>query len=309
MPRHLIHLLLASLVWLAALPAWGDGGIQLILSESGGAYLEAAEAFRAGIGSRRSVRVWNLADMSAGQVQAMSRGGDLLVPVGVKAARYVADQHGGKAPVLALMLPRAAAERIRWPAALGRGKLTYVFIDQPASRTLALVEEAFPSARRVGVVISEENQGAVKLLAQEAARRKLELKQEIIAAADEVAPALRRLLPDSDVLLLVPDTLAINSGNAQNVLLTTYRYRKPVVGFSQGLAKAGAVAAAYSSPAQIGRQGAQIATRWFVDEGELPPPQPAAEFSLAFNARVARSLGLNIVDEGEIRRNLGAQDE
>ncbi len=309
MRRHLIHLLLACLVWLVALPALGESGVHLILSEAGGAYQEAADAFRSGIGMRRSVRVWNLADMSAAQVQTLTRGSDLLVPVGVKAARYVAEQHGGKAPVLALMLPRAAAERIRWPAALGRGKTTSVFIDQPASRTLGLVEEAFPGARRVGVVISEENQGTVKFLAQEAAKRRLELKQETVAAAEDVAPALRRLLPDSDVLLLVPDTLAINSANAQNVLLTTYRYRVPVVGFSQGLAKAGAVAAVYSSPAQIGRQGAQIATRWFVDEGELPPPQPASEFSVAFNSRVARSLGLSMADEGEIRRRLGAQDE
>lgn len=307
--RRLIHLLLACLFWLPTLPAWGEAGVHLILSDSGSAYQETVEAFRAGIGARRSVRLWNLADMSAGQVQALTRGGDLLVPVGVKATRYIAELHAGKAPVLALMLPRAAAEHIRWPTMLGRGKTTYVFIDQPANRTLGLIEEAFPSARRIGVVISEENQGAVKLLALEAVKRRLELKQETVTAAEEVAPALRRMLPDSDVLLLVPDTLAINSANAQNVLLTTYRYRVPVVGFSQGLAKAGAVAAVYSSPAQIGRHGAQIAARWLVDEGDLPPPQPASEFSVAFNSRVARSLSLNMTEESEIRRKLGAQDE
>lgn len=309
MNRRLFHLLLACFMWLAVVPAHGEGSVHLILSEPGGAYQEAADAFRAGVGSRRPVRVWTLAELGVVQAQILSRGGDLLVPIGVKAARFLAEQHGGRAPVLSLMLPRAAAERIHWPATLGRGKVSYAFIDQPAARTLGLVVAAFPGTQRVGIVISEENQGTIKLLAQEAAKRQLALNQEIVESGEEVAPALRRLLPDSDVLLLVPDALAINSANAQNVLLTTYRYRVPVVGFSQGLSKAGAVASVYSSPAQIGRHGVQMATRWLSDEGDLPPPQPAAEFSVAFNTRVARSLGLSMADEQDIRRKLGAQSE
>lgn len=309
MRRRLIRSFLFLLLGLAAFPVWPDGIAHVILSESGGAYQEAAEAFRAGIGARRQVRIWNLTDLGAAQAQNLSRGGDLLVPVGVKATRYLADQHAGKAPVLALMLPKAAAERIHWPSTLGRGKTSFVYIDQPPSRTLALVEEAFPGARRVGLVVSDENQTNIKALNQEAAKRRLTLALETVAAAEDVAPALRRVLPDIDVLLLVPDTVAINSANAQNVLLTTYRYRVPVVGFSQGLAKAGAVAAVFSSPAQIGRQGAQMAVRWFADEGDLPPAQPAGEFSVAFNSRVARSLGVVMTEESEIRRKLGAQDE
>jgi ABC-type uncharacterized transport system substrate-binding protein len=89
--------------------------------------------------------------------------------------------------------------------------------------------------------------------------------------------------------------------------MATYRQRVPVVGFSQGLSKAGAVASAYSSPAQIGRQGARMAARW-LDSGELPPPQAAAEFSIDFNRHVARSLGITLPDEDEIRRRLGATE-
>jgi ABC-type uncharacterized transport system substrate-binding protein len=183
-----------------------------------------------------------------------------------------------------------------------------VYIDQPASRSLGLVEAAFPAARRVGLVVSPENAVVARLLAQEAARRNLKLNVETIDSAVDVAPALRRVLADSDVLLLAPDAIAINAGNAQNVLLTTYRFRVPVIGFSQGLAKAGAVASVYSSPAQIGRQGAVLATR-FGETGELPPPQHASEFSIAFNTQVARSLGVVLPNEADIRHKLGAQSE
>jgi ABC-type uncharacterized transport system substrate-binding protein len=302
------HFFLLCLTWLLFQPAWGEDVIHLVLSDTGIAYQEAADAFRVGIGPRQSVKVWSLADLSASQVQSLTHTDDLVVPVGVKAARFVAEHHAGQAPVLSLMIPRAVSEKLQWPASLGRKNVSAVYIDQPASRSFGLVDAAFPAARRVGLLVSAENAVVARLLAQEAARRNFKLIVETIDSADDVAPALRRILPDSDVLLLVPDTLAINAGNAQNVLLTTYRFRIPVIGFSPGLSKAGAVASVYSSPAQIGRQGAQMAARQG-EGGELSPPRHAGEFSIAFNPHVARSLGVILPVETDIRRKLGAQIE
>jgi ABC-type uncharacterized transport system substrate-binding protein len=300
--------ILLCLCWLALVPAWAEGVIHLILSDQGGAYQEVAEAFRAGVGQRQTIKAWSLAELSAGQVQGITRTPGLIVPVGVKAARFIAEHHAGQAAVLSLMIPRAVSEKLQWPAGLGRKKVSVVYIDQPPSRSLGLAAAAFPAARRVGLLISGENAAVAKLLAQESVRHNLHLNVETVDAADDVAPALRRVLPESDVLLLVPDAIAINAGNAQNVLLTTYRFRVPVLGFSQGLAKAGAVASVYSSPAQIGAQGALMATR-LLEGGELPPPQPAGEFSIAFNTHVARSLGVVLPNEDDIRHKLGAQGE
>jgi len=307
MPRRILILCLC-LCWLVNAPAWAGDVIHLILSDQGGAYQEAAEAFRDGIGQRQAIKVWSLADLSASQVQDITRTTDLIVPVGVKAARFIAEHHAGQAAVLSLMIPRAVSEKLQWPVSLGRKKISAVYIDQLANRSLGLIAAAFPAARRVGLLISAENAAVAKLLTQEAVRHNLKLNMETVDAADDVAPALRRVLPESDVLLLVPDAIAINAGNAQNVLLTTYRFRVPVIGFSQGLSKAGAVASVYSSPAQIGSQGALMATRW-LQGGELPPPQHAGEFSIAFNSHVARSLGVLLPKEDDIRRKLGAQSE
>ncbi len=299
--------LLLCLFWLLAWPALAESIIHLVLSETAPAYQEAAEAFRGEMGARRPIKFWSAAELSPHDAENLTRGTDLVVPVGAGAARLLARQYGGLAPVLSLMLPRAVGGRLQLPAASGHRKTSFVYIDQPASRSLGLIEAAFPTARRVGMVVSGENAAVAKSLGQEAARRRLTLNQEFIDSADDVAPALRRILADSDVLLLVPDTLAINAANARNVMMTTYRYRVPVVGFSQGMSKAGAVAAAYSSPAQIGRQGARMALRW-LESGELPPPQPAAEFSIVFNQHVARSLDIAPPDEDEIRRRLGATE-
>lgn len=79
-------------------------------------------------------------------------------------------------------------------------------------------------------MVSRENADNVKLLQQEASRRRLKLILETVTRADEVASASRNVLPESDVLLL-PDFHTFHADNAQNVLLTTYRYRVPVLGF------------------------------------------------------------------------------
>lgn len=302
------RILLLSFFCLLGSSAAVAGVAHLILSEDAAAYREVANAFRAGIGPRQSVKVWTLAELGVAQVQNLTRGSDLVVPVGVKATRFVAAHHAGQAPVLALMIPRAASESLKWPAGLARKKISAVYIDQPPERSLALVEAAFPTARNVGLVVSSENERVATALAKEAARRNLGLHVETVAAPEALPAALRNVLSDSDVLLLVPDAIAINASNAQNVLLTTYRFRIPVVGFSHGLTKAGAVASVYSSPAQIGLQGGQAALRLH-EVGELPSPRHAREHSLAFNPHVARSLGVVLPDEADIRHQLESAND
>lgn len=286
-----------------------ETGIHLVLSEEGAAYQEVSGSFLAGVETRAAVKVWQLADFAPGQMEALTRENNLVVPIGLKATRYVAAHHAGQAAILGLMVPKVSAEQIQWPAKLSRRKIAFVYVDQPVTRPLSLIDAVFPDSTRVGVVVSEENAVLVKQLAAEASRRNLVVNAETVTREDEVGPALRRVLAESDVLLLLPDPVTINAANVQNVLLTSYRFHLPVVGFSKGLSKAGAVAVAYSSPAQIGRQGAQLAERWSAESGVLPPSQYAGEFSIAFNRYVARSLGLTLPDEAETRKRLGAQSE
>ena len=281
--------------------------VALVLSERGAAYEELAEAFAARYGDRRGLRILYLDGLDAGGLQALGREVRLLVPVGIKATRMVAEHAGGQAAVLALMVPRSGFEAESWPASLSRRRLSAVFIDQPPSRSLSLIEKVLPKARQIGVIHSQQGLANIAALSQEAARRRMFLRLAEVPASGEVAAGLRQVLPESDVLLLQPDALVINANNVQHVLLTTYRYRIPVIGFSQGLVKAGAVAAVFSTPAQIGAQGGQIARQWSLGEGDLPPPRHCDEYAIALNQHVARSLGINLPDESAIRLQPGGE--
>lgn len=302
--------ILFGLLWLVGPAAWAADGVHLILSEMTPAYQEAAQAFAAVLGDRHSVRVWPLNEVAPDQLRRMTLARGLVVPVGAKAARFVEAHHGGRAATLSLMLPWAVAEQLDWPGALAPGQVAAVLIDQPATRYLDAIQAFFPLVRHVGVLVTPENLGLAKAISREAVHRELAVKLATVDRPDNLSASLRQVLTGSEVLLL-PDAQVINPGNVQYVLMTAYRAQVPTVGYSQGVTKSGALFSVYSSPAQMGRQGGKLALSW-LEGGEFSPSRPShhppAEFFLAFNPQVARSLSMPLVDVGALRKKLGATD-
>ena len=122
---------------------------------------------------------------------------------------------------------------------------------------------------------------------------------EMVADEEDLVPALKRLLPNSDALLAVPDAAIYNRGNIATILLTSYRAKVPLFGFSQSYVKAGALAAVYSQPWQIAQQVADI-IQGLPTNGSLPAPQSPRYFSVDINPQVRLSLELNMADEAQL---------
>ena len=121
----------------------------------------------------------------------------------------------------------------------------------------------------------------------------MQLEGESVREEDRVVPLLDRLLRRRDAMLAIVDLLVFNRANVRNVLLTAYRHRVPVFGVSESYAKAGCVAAVYSTPGHIGVQLAEEILAYATDgDAGLPTPQFPRYFSVAYNSRVARSLDL-----------------
>jgi len=112
---------------------------------------------------------------------------------------------------------------------------------------------------------------------------------------DEGINRLLSQIAQTDVLLALPDSTVYNTENFRNILLSTYRHKQGVIGFSADMVKAGALATTYSEVEDINAQVAEIVAS-YVTGGELPQPQFPRYFHTSVNEGVARSLDVEVPD-------------
>lgn len=300
--RPWLLLWLAILTWAA--PACAAQVVLVVLSDNTAPYQEVLQALDAGLlPPRYQVRVASPQQIDAGAPQA--QGADLIVTLGVQAAERLG-RLPPAIPALAALIPRD------WYAARGqalllkRHNVTVLFLDQPLARQMRLLHAALPEAREIGVVLSPQRTWLLPRLEKAAQKVGLKLNAAVLGPRQSLVMALDRVLSDSDLLLALPDPEVFNSATAQTVFLTAYRYREPVVGYSASMTRAGALISFYSTPAQIGRQAAALATRILASADKSLPPQYPAEYSIATNNYVARSLGMRLPSERAIRKSMDA---
>lgn len=298
--------LLACLVSLTAFApaACAYDRIVVLVGNASNTSDEFIREFKGRLGNRsgRQVSVRGIADTPAFQADK----GTLVVAVGVQALQYAARQNGNQA-VLGVLIPQPAFEKIRTSAS--NDNLSAIVLDQPPSRQMRLLHMLLPQAKNIGILLGPISTRSNGFLAKAAADNDLKAIMATIQTEGDLTPALKPLLELSDALLAVPDPLVHQPGTAQTLLLTSYRYQKPVIGYSQAYVTAGALAAVYSSPSNIARQAAEVADQFPERQKALPPLQPPRYFSVGINRQVARSLGLDLQDAESLTESLMKEEQ
>lgn len=303
---HVFHVLLACVLFAVSMTQASAARVAVVLSNDTAPYQEAYQAIRAVLddSGHDVVREY------AAALSARSLGdAKLAVAVGVGAADAVAAQPG-RTPVLAVLVPRAWYQKTGQArlADNGRRAVSAIYLDQPFERQALLIRLAFPEARRVGVLLSAGQRGLIDDIEAGLRTQKLALSYELVSEDRRLALPLENVLTEVDVLLAVPDPQVLNASTAQSLLLTSYRYRDPVVGYSRSLTRAGALLSLHSSPAQIGRQAAAwVSNVLNAPAVRLPAPAYPAYFSVSVNEQVARSLGFVVPPEGELEKCMGGE--
>jgi len=280
--------------------------VLVVLSDGAAGYDAVADELRAGLKLARDgrVRVDSVdAAHLAGVADPVFNAYELVVPVGLAAAQAVVAREAPGTmppPTLCLLIPRQSFERLVPAAANDRMRhVSALYIDQPVSRQLDLLRVALPERHHVGVILGPSSQELEGGLRSQAQSRELSLNFAKVSASSGVYAALQSVMPESDLLLLVPDPVATTADTVYGLLLTSYRAQIPVVGYSEGLLNAGALLSLYSTARQQGRQGAEIAGSILAHEA-LPGPQHPKYFTVRVNASVARSLGLHLPAEADL---------
>jgi len=286
--------------------AWAEDSVTVVLSEDGGVYAEFASQLGMALGqaggTRPSLRVVTLNNLKD-EPAARSNQSQLVVAVGTPAMTTMA-RRPLNVPVLNVLVPRASFRSLARssPRTQDSKLFSAVFFDQPWARQLSLIRNSVPG-RRVGILLGKDSADLSATLLTAARDAHMVASIEMVADEADLLPALKRLLPNSDSLLAVPDATIYNRSNIATILLTSYRAKVPLFGFSPSYVKAGALAAVYSQPAQIALQVAEIIQN-LPASGSLPAPQSPRYFSVNVNPQVRLSLELSMDDEAQLLQKL-----
>lgn len=285
--------------------AQAESRLLLLLSEKSGAYLEVAYAIQSELKDRKSHLVVSMSDTDELAHSGMTIQPQLIVAIGVKAAE-VAAQIDAHPPVLNLLVPKQSFERIAKSNSTAEvQRFSAIYIDQPYSRQLELIRIMFTDQKRIGVLYGPSSRGSINALSSAARQKKLQIVAREVGAENELISVLKSLLSEVDVLLALPEPTVFNNFNIQGILLTTYRFGDPVIAFSPSYVRAGALAALYSSPDQVGTEAVDAIIKMVRGNSiVLPSPQYPQTFSISINRQVARSLGIAVDEESVLYEKL-----
>lgn len=294
---------LALLLSLPA-PAYAQNRVTVLISAPSPATAEFTDRFKSELGQSVGPNVNVITEDILASNRDSLPDDSVVVAVGVQALT-IASKLDLKRSVLGVLVPQPSFDKVMVDSRRNPRNFSAVFLDQPYPRQISLLRAILPNTSNLGVLFGPTSVQSSYLLQQAAQSSALGLVQENIYSKEELVTKLGRTLENSPALLAIPDPLVYNRETAQTILLTSYRYQKPVIGFSQAYVRAGALAAVYSTPQQIARQAAELIKQYLnKPQAGLPPPQAPKYFSVDVNRQVARSLGIEIGDENALSETL-----
>jgi len=178
--------------------------------------------------------------------------------------------------------------------------LSLLWSDPPIERQLRLTRLILPQVRRVGVLYDRHSEFLLKELRLVALPLGLEIVTQRWENTSDSRP-LQALLKNSDVLLGLDDPDLYNPKTAKNLLLSSYARQMALIGPNAGFVKAGSLASTYSDQSD-----------WLAILDDLLDQSPASwprtlypkHFKVLSNPQVARSLGIEQMDEASVASQL-----
>jgi ABC-type uncharacterized transport system substrate-binding protein len=261
-------------------------GSVVVVTESGvPAYAEAVEGLTGSLGANLT-RVVDLRAAGAASDLARSleaRETRVAVAVGVRALAELRARKTG-VPVVAAMI-------LRGPEIQGAGQIN---LDVPLGAQLSAVRALLPHALRVGLLRGP----ALAWIPPETLESQGRKEGYTVVVADCDGPvrllkAVAWLKDKVDFLLCLPDPDLYNAVTIQPLVLAAIEDRLPIVGFSPGFVRAGAVAGVYPDYRAAGRQAGDMALRLQRGEASGGEEYPI-RLRTAVNQRVMRLLGLDL---------------
>lgn len=180
---------------------------------------------------------------------------------------------------------------------------TSIFIEPPLIRQLKLADLLIPGNKKLGLLVSNDQDKSKVLMTLTEKEQNL-LKVVSIADYENINQALFHVLKGTRLLLGNYNNEIYNAKNIKNILITSYRQQKVLIGPSRAYLKAGSFATTFSDLSHIARriidvvQGHQKSGEWL--QADYNP-----YYRILFNTQVARSLNIRVLNDDVLRQKMG----
>ncbi|MCF4996674.1 ABC transporter substrate-binding protein [Pseudomonas syringae] len=179
-------------------------------------------------------------------------------------------------------------------------RLSLLWSDPPLNRQLQLIRHILPQAQRVGVLFDQHSEFLIKELHLAAQPLSLDIVSERWDNIRDSRP-LQNLLKNSDVLLGLDDPDLYNPKTAKNLLLSSYSRQLALIGPNAAFVRAGSLASTYSDQQDWLAELDGLLDR---PPAEWPRTLYPSRFKVSSNTQVARSLGIESMNEALVARQL-----
>lgn len=258
------------------------------------AYSEAITAFTSALPSAFQVTgEYNLqGDMAKGRIlsrRIRASNAKIVLAVGLKAALAAKLEILDIPVIFCLVLD---PEKNGLPTA----NMVGLSLDVPFRQQLQSLHTLAPKASRIGVLFDPKKTNEMhSQLLHDAKTLGIKIVSEEVHQEQDVAFALNALKDHIDALWLLPDSTVLTENTLDFLLSTTLEAKIPVVGFSAGLVRSGAVVGVYFHSVDIGKQAAQLTQQLTGQRsssllGTIIPPERVHQ---SINQKSARYLNLS----------------
>ncbi len=180
-----------------------------------------------------------------------------------------------------------------------------LYMAQSYCRQIQFIKTLNSQWKTIGFLNSQEKPIDTKTIQECAKTHGIDTYIVNTKSNEDLKDNIKDVLNHSDILLALPDKNIYNSKSIKNILLTSYRHRKPVIAFSKNFVNAGALAAIYSSTDQIAQCASNLVEQYFKSGQHFKKSvfYPHA-FDVEVNIQVSRALELTIPDLDQLKKTL-----
>lgn len=224
------------------------------------------------------------------QLRELINNSRVVITLGQKSTRDVSALSVDKFHI-ATLLTREAYREILSEQDTSRGSHCALVIDQPLGRITDVIRDRLPDTQVAGIIDPPGFTGSTN--PENNPQQQIDLRIIRVPLEKNIHSTIRALSQRGvDTIIALHKQTVYNHSTARNILISSYHFNLPLIGYSSAFVRAGALIGIYSTPESMATDVLDIITKKDrCHGGNIFYP---SEYTVEVNPQVAKSLGIQI---------------